>query len=66
MTKITQCPPAKAYGYDRETLNKRDKEIHDWRTADDHSRTVNGKRRAAIIPSGGIDIEPRDYSGEPT
>ncbi len=64
--KVTICPPGKAYGYDRETLNPRDRELHDWSRADDYARTVNGKHQAAIAPAADIHIEPRDYQRDPT
>lgn len=56
---VTICPPGKAYGYDRETLNKRDQEKHDWGRYDDHVRTVNGKQKAAIVPATDPHIDPR-------
>lgn len=65
MTKpVTICPPGKAYGYDRETLNKRDRETHDWSRASDYDRTQSGKRRATIVPGDAV-LEPRGYDGDP-
>lgn len=63
--KITICPTAKAYGYDRETLSDHDKMLHDLAISDDYSRTLNRKHNATVIPSTDLHLNPRNYDGDP-
>lgn len=59
--KITILPPAKAYGYDRDTLTKYDQQEHDWNRLDDYNNAVCKK-----LHTFDHTIEPREYHDDPT
>ncbi len=65
MPDVKKCPTAKAYGYDRGTLNDHDKMLHDLAISNDYSKTLNRRHNASRIPLEDLPVEPRDYDGDP-